>query len=167
MAMTLPEFPPVNLLPLSSAEPGHTNVAELPWVAQGEGIEVKLVHVNHSNGTWVTLHRFQPGVQVPAHRHAGIVIAYTLSGRWGYREHDFVATAGSVVHEPAGSFHTLYIPEDNDGPTEVLFVMSGGLALANEDGSLWGVADAQTELAAYEYMAQLQGTPIPEGAILK
>lgn len=163
--MELPEFPPITMLPASPAIPGCTDMAELPYVDQGQGVEFKVMQVDHAGGTWVTIHRFQPGVQVPSHRHSGNVIAYTLKGKWHYLEHDFTATAGSVVWEPAGSFHTLHVPDDA-GVTEVLFVMSGGLALVDDDGRLWGVADAQTELASYRFLAGQQGKTIPDGAIL-
>ena len=50
---------------------------------------------------------------------------YTVSGRWHYLEYDFYSTAGSYIHEPAGSVHTLDVPSDNTELTEILFIIEG------------------------------------------
>ncbi|MDQ0321504.1 quercetin dioxygenase-like cupin family protein [Pararhizobium capsulatum DSM 1112] len=36
------------------------------------------------------------------HYHPREVFAYTISGVWGYLEHDWTATAGDFVHETPG-----------------------------------------------------------------
>ena len=164
----LPDNMPGGLeLPQSPLPPGHVNSDDLPWVEQGPGVETKVVRVSDDFGTWVVLNRFQPGVVLPTHRHSGGVTAYTISGTWGYQEHDFVATVGSVVREPACSAHTLAVPSDAKEPAVVFFVIEGSLTHIGPDGSIWGISDAQTELARYlEGLAAL-GASVPEGAILK
>ncbi len=42
---------------------------------------------------------------VNRHRHEGQVFAYTISGRWGFLEHDWVATAGDWIYEAPGVAH--------------------------------------------------------------
>ncbi len=164
----LPDTMPGGLdLPESPQPPGHMNSEDLPWVEQGPGVEMKVLRISDDFGTWVVLNRFQPGVVLPTHRHSGGVTAYTLSGAWGYQEHDFVATTGSVVREPACSAHTLAVSPDAKEPAVVFFVIEGSLTHIGPDGSIWGISDAQTELARYREGAALQGSPIPDGAILK
>ena len=153
-------------LPASPQRPGHVNSDELPWVEQGPGIEMKVLRVSDDFGTWVVMNRFQPGVTLPTHRHSGGVTAYTVSGRWRYLEHDFVAGSGSVVREPACSAHTLTVDADWTEPAVVFFVIEGSLAHIGPDGMLWGISDAQTERARYLELAAEQGSPVPEGAIL-
>lgn len=164
--MKLPKFPSMRELPLSPTMPVFSNAEALPFVKQGDGIEFKLLQINHLAGTWVSMSRIQPGTLVPTHRHSGQVIAYTLKGEWQYLEHDFIATPGSLVCEPAGSFHTLVVPQHAREAAEVLFFMSGGLTLVDDAGEFWGLADAETELASYVGLANSQDLHIPEGAIL-
>ena len=40
---------------------------------------------------------------VNRHYHPQQVFAYTISGKWGYLEHDWVATAGDWVYEAPAS----------------------------------------------------------------
>ena len=162
----LPEAPNPLELPQTPIEAGHLNSNDLPWVEQGPGIEMKVVRVSDDYGTWVVMNRFQPGVVLPTHRHSGGVTAYTVSGRWGYLEHDFVATAGSVVREPACSAHTLAVPEDAGEPVVVFFVIEGSLTHIGPDGSLWGISDAQTEKQRYLELTAAQGTPVQASDLL-
>ena len=43
---------------------------------------------------------------VNRHYHPQQVFAYTISGKWGYLEHDWVATAGDWIYEAPGEAHT-------------------------------------------------------------
>ena len=65
----------------------------------------------------------------PTHHHFGEVHAYTISGRWGYREYDWEASAGTYVYEEPRSVHTLFVPEDGDEPAVVFFTISAGMML--------------------------------------
>ena len=162
----LPEAPNPLSLPQTPIEAGHLNSEELPWVEQGEGIEMKVLRVSDDFGTWVVLNRFQPGVTLPTHRHSGGVTAYTISGKWHYLEHEFIATTGSVVREPACSAHTLTVPADAAEPAVVFFVIEGSLTHIGPDGSIWGISDAQTERQRYFELAAAQGTPLASDALL-
>ena len=47
----------------------------------------------------------KPGL-VNRHYHPHQVFAYTISGKWGYLEHEWIATAGNFVYEtPGGGPH--------------------------------------------------------------
>jgi 2,4'-dihydroxyacetophenone dioxygenase len=46
------------------------------------------------------------GAAVLRHYHPRQIFAYTISGTWGYLEHDWVAT-GDWVYEAPGEAHTL------------------------------------------------------------
>ena len=48
---------------------------------------------------------------VNRHYHPHQVFAYTISGKWGYLEHDWIATAGDFVYEAPGEAHTLVAHE--------------------------------------------------------
>ena len=160
--------PPVRITelpetPLSSA---HLNHHALPWVSQGGGVEMKILRVSDDTGQWVSMNRFQPGTELPPHRHSGGVFAFTLSGRWGYRESTFLSSPGSLVREPANTSHTLYVPADATEPAEVIFFIEGSLVHYLPDGSVWGVSDAHSQLADYLALAKAQGHAITRADIL-
>ena len=80
--------------------------------------------------------RFQPGYLVPTHKHTGEVFAFTISGSWKYVEYPEVNTAGSYLFEPAGSVHTLTVPETNEGLTDVWFAIRGANLNLDENGNV-------------------------------
>ncbi len=139
----------------------HLSDAEAPWVDTGQGIDMKLLRVDVENGIWVIRNRFQPGVELPVHQHTGTVEGYTFSGRWRYLEYDFVSTAGSYIHEPAGSVHTLQVPADNTEPTDVLFIISGALLYLGAEGQVEMVVDAGSILEAYVALCKAAGLGMP------
>ena len=100
---------------------------DAPWADTGMGVLLKVVRFDSQRGTWVILNRFKPGVQLQTHRHTGSVDAFTSAGRWHYLEYDFYVTPGSYLFEPANSVHTLHVPEDNTGDTDVCFIIEGAL----------------------------------------
>jgi quercetin dioxygenase-like cupin family protein len=139
----------------------HASDDDLPWVDATGGVWLKVLRVDVAAGIWVVRNRFEPGVRLPRHRHTGPVDGFTLSGRWHYLEYDWYSTAGSYIREPAGSVHTLHVPEDNDGLTDVLFVMEGvNLNLADDD-TVESVFDGPGSLAAYLALAEAQGLGVP------
>ena len=144
----------------------HAGEDDLPWVDGTGGIWLKVLRVDVGNGVWVVRNRFEPGARLQRHRHSGAVDGYTVSGRWHYLEYDFYSLAGSYIHEPAGSVHTLDVPADNEGVTEVLFVIQGVLLNLADDDSVESVSDGPDTLAAYEALAVAQGFDRPTGVIV-
>ncbi|HMC41980.1 MAG TPA: 2,4'-dihydroxyacetophenone dioxygenase family protein [Acidimicrobiales bacterium] len=143
----------------------HAGDEDLPWVDAGGGIGLKVLRVSVATGVWVVRNRFQPGVELPTHKHTGQVEGFTISGRWHYREYDFYSTAGSFIHEPAGSVHTLHVPEDNSEPTDVLFVIEGALVNYDAAGQVQSVVDGELTLAGYEALCEVQGVAKPVGIV--
>ncbi|MEJ2376701.1 MAG: 2,4'-dihydroxyacetophenone dioxygenase family protein [Pseudolabrys sp.] len=74
------------------------------------------------------------------HYHPRQVFAYTISGKWGYLEHDWTATAGDFVYETPGEGHTLVAFEHKD-PMKVFFIVSGPLIWLDDEGESAGYFD--------------------------
>ena len=144
---------------------GHAGDDDLPWVDAGAGIELKVLRIDLEAGLWCVRNRFAPGVQLPKHRHTGGVHGFTLSGAWKYLEYDFVNTAGSFLREPAGSVHTLTVPETNTEVTDVLFLIEGANLDLGLDGEVVSVIDASVVLEGYYLLCEAQGLPRPNGIL--
>jgi hypothetical protein len=144
----------------------HAGEDDLPWVDATGGIWLKVLRVDAASGVWVVRNRFGPGARLQTHRHTGPVDGFTITGRWHYLEYDFYSTPGSYIREPAGSVHTLDVPADNDGVTDVLFVIEGALLNLAADGSVESVNDGPGTLAAYEALAEAQGFGRPTGVLV-
>jgi 2,4'-dihydroxyacetophenone dioxygenase len=127
------------------------------------GIDSQLLAADVEGGVFVVRLVGQPGASVPTHLHTGVVHAFTVCGKWQYREYpDSPAnTAGSYLFEPAGSTHTLQIAQDAGGPTEIFFVIYGALVNFDEDGAITGVLDARSALTAFSYLPDAQGPTAP------
>jgi 2,4'-dihydroxyacetophenone dioxygenase len=120
-----------------------------PWATFFPGIEVKLLRASEATASYTLLARFAPGTILPKHRHFGEVQAFTLRGRWHYREYDWVANAGSLVFEPPGSTHTLHVPEDATEPAVILFMVTGGMALLTDEDEVFMLEDVPTMRERY------------------
>lgn len=77
---------------------------------------------------------------VNRHYHPQQVFAYTISGKWGYLEHDWVATAGDFVYEAPGESHTL-VAYESEEPMRVTFNVTGPLMWLDEEGKVTGTFD--------------------------
>ncbi len=71
---------------------------------------------------------------------------YTISGKWGYLEHDWTATAGDFIYETPGEGHTLVAYEHKD-PMKVFFVVKGPLIWLDEQGEPNGFFDVHNYIA--------------------
>lgn len=139
----------------------HRGEDELPFVTIDEGIELQLLQVDIPNGLWVIRNRFQPGAMVQKHKHTGQVFAFTQAGSWKYAEYPEVNRAGSYLFEPAGSEHTLIVPETNTEVTDVWFAIYGANLNLAEDGSVDLVIDAQLVLDFYRQLCAAAGVDDP------
>ena len=139
----------------------HRGDEELPWVDAGSGIGLKVMMVRDDDGLWIIRNRFEPGVVIQTHRHTGPVYAHTLSGAWKYVEYPEVNRAGSFLYEPAGSVHTLTVPDDNTETTDVWFQIHGVNLNLDADGNVESITDGAGVLAAYYALCEAQGLPRP------
>lgn len=130
---------------------------DLPFVEMGPGISYQLLEVDFEKGVWVTRMRFQPGVSIPPHKHTGEVLAFTVSGAWKYREYPDIYQTGSYVHEPEGASHTLEIPAENQGVTDILFINFGENINFDPDGKVDYIMDAKGILEKYLIQCQVEG----------
>jgi 2,4'-dihydroxyacetophenone dioxygenase len=144
----------------------HVGADDLPWAEAGPRIKLKVLQVRQQEGLWVIRNQFAPGTEVQTHRHTGQVFGITLAGAWGYKESDFLNTAGSYLYEPAHSVHTLYTPEDATEVADVIFVMYGANLNLDADGNVESVTDGPGVLAAYHALLGAQGIAAPEGILL-
>ena len=143
----------------------HIGKDDLPWAEAGENIALKVLQVSQRAGFWVVQNKFGPGVEVQTHRHTGNVFGMTWSGAWGYKESDFLNTAGSYLYEPANSVHSLYTPKDGEG-TDVTFVIYGANLNLDDDGNVESVTDGPGILKAYYAILEAQGVPRPNNILL-
>ena len=136
----------------------HVAADDLPFVDIGDDNQLKVLQVRAREGLWIVENVFQPGFEVPTHRHTGPVWGYTKSGAWKYKEYDYVNRAGSFLYEPAGSVHTLTCIEPD---TQVWFHMYGANLNLDADGNIESVTDGAGTLAAYYLLCEAQGLPRP------
>ena len=120
----------------------HRGESDLPFVDLGDGSEMQVLQCDVEAGLWVIRSRFQPGYLVPTHKHTGEVYAFTIAGSWRYVEYPEVNTAGSYLFEPAGSIHTLTVPDDVEEQTDVWFAIRGANLNLDDDGNVTSVIDA-------------------------
>lgn len=139
----------------------HRGENDLPWVDLGDGSEMQLLQVDVEAGLWVIRARFTPGYLVQTHKHTGEVFAFTISGSWKYVEYPEVNTAGSYLFEPAGSVHTLTVPETNEGVTDVWFAIRGANLNLDDDGNVTTVIDSGGIRDFYLAMCEGMGLPRP------
>ena len=141
---------------------------DIPWVPMGtleSGVEMKLLRVGKEDDVCTFMNRFQPGFQAPKHLHLGEVHAYTLEGRWHYLEYDWTSDAGDYVYEPPDTVHTLHVPEDNEGPTIVVFTVAKGMDLYDDQDNVFMTQDNQGLEALYRLGLDILGLEWPEAVL--
>lgn len=89
---------------------------------------------NYVNVLWVT-----KGGMLGRHRHRGPVSACVMEGSWRYLEYDWVARAGSYVHESPGVIHTL-VSDDPNG-MKTMFWLNGSIEFYDEQDALLETLD--------------------------
>ena len=122
----------------------HRGEGELPFFPLGDGSSIALVHVDLASNLWVARQRFEPGTQLLRHRHTGPVHVFTTAGAWKYLEYDDVNRTGSYLFEPANSTHTFKTLDENTGPTEIWFMITGSNLNLDEDGNVISIYDAES-----------------------
>lgn len=135
---------------------------DLPFVTMAEGITFQVLDVNFEKDIWVTRMRFQPGVSIATHKHTGEVLAFTVAGAWKYREYPDIYQTGSYVHEPVGATHTLEIPAENQGVTDIIFINFGKNINFDPDGKVDYIMDAKGILDLYFKACKAEGLAEPK-----
>ena len=131
------------------------NADDTPWVQFGlsDDVMLKFFNINPVKGEWIALSKTKAGVTLPKHYHTGKVIAYTISGRWKYEEHDFIAGPGSLVYEVAASTHRPIIMEE----VIALNIAEGESIFYNEDDTVAGVMNWKMAMDSYLEACEAQG----------
>ena len=135
----------------------HRGEHELPFVDLGGGNKLQLLQVDLATGIWIVRNKFEPGCVVQTHKHTGHVNAFTQTGTWYYAETpDQVNSMGSYLYEPAGSVHTLTVPDSNTEITDVWFTIYGANLNLDANGNVEFVVDAHGILPFYRMMCEAQ-----------
>ena len=82
---------------MSIPEAVHFGENDLPFIAIGDGSQLKVLQLKRGEGLWIIENIFQAGYEVDKHKHTGPVWGYTSSGAWKYKEYDYVNRAGSFL----------------------------------------------------------------------
>src|SRR3546814_7361769 len=85
---------------------GCIDVEALPWVPflpYSPDVLLKYIKLDPVRGEMIVMLKSLGDMQMPRHHHSGTVIVYTITGKWKYVEHDWIAGPGSVVFETAAS----------------------------------------------------------------
>jgi 2,4'-dihydroxyacetophenone dioxygenase len=145
----------------------HRGEGELPFVEIQPGALLQLLQVDLANGVWVVRNRFEPGTTLQTHKHTGHVYAFTQVGSWHYLESpEAVNVPGSYLYEPAGSVHTLHVPDSDDGVTDVWFTIYGANLNLDRDGGVELVIDAHSILRFYRMLCEAQGVADPPVVVI-
>jgi 2,4'-dihydroxyacetophenone dioxygenase len=145
----------------------HRGEDELPFVELGDGNHLQLLQVDLANGVWIVRNRFEPGTTLQIHKHTGHVYAFTLSGSWHYLESpEAVNRAGSYLYEPAGSIHTLHVPDTNEELTDVWFAIHGANLNLDAEGKVEMVIDAAFILELYRAVCEGAGVSDPPVVVI-
>src|SRR5256885_14824624 len=139
-----------NLKPISKVfRPGaapelHLNDAPTDddrfYVPLSETVGSRPLLIVPSQNRWCDVLMAKSAGLVNRHYHPHAVYAYTISGKWGYLEHDWTATAGDFVYEAPGEAHTL-VAHHSPEPMKVHFNVTGPLIWLDERGEPTGTFD--------------------------
>lgn len=110
------------------------------YVPFSETVSSRPLWISPSQNKWADILMAKSAGLVNRHYHPHEVFAYTISGKWGYLEHDWTATAGDFIYETPGEGHTL-VAYEHEEPMRCFFVVKGPLIWLDEDGEPDGYFD--------------------------
>lgn len=110
------------------------------YVPFSETVSSRPLWISPSQNKWADILMAKSAGLVNRHYHPHEVFAYTISGKWGYLEHDWTATAGDFIYETPGEGHTL-VAYEHEEPMRTFFVVKGPLIWLDEDGNADGYFD--------------------------
>jgi 2,4'-dihydroxyacetophenone dioxygenase len=116
------------------------------YVPFTETVSSRPLWISPSQNRWCDILLAKSAGLVNRHYHPHEVFAYTISGKWGYLEHDWVATAGDFIYETPGEGHTL-VAYEHEEPMKVFFTVKGPLIWLDEEGKSAGHFDVHDYIA--------------------
>ena len=116
------------------------------YVPLTETVFTRPLWISPSQNRWADVLMAKGEGLVNRHYHPNQVFGYTISGKWRYLEHDWIATAGDFVYEAPGEAHTL-VSFANDEPMRVHFNVEGPLIWLDEEGQPEGFFDVHDYIA--------------------
>ncbi len=139
---------------------GVINDEDLPWTPFtpfSDEVMIKLIKADPVRGETVTFLKAPVNMTLPKHHHGGTVIVYTIKGAWRYKEHDWVATPGSVVYETAGTSHTPTGVEGYGDEILTFNITLGDLLYFGEDGGIAAIENWRSAVERYLVYCQQHG----------
>ena len=116
------------------------------YVPFTETVSSRPLWISPSQNKWCDVLMAKKAGLVNRHYHPHQVFAYTISGKWGYLEHDWTATAGDFVYETPGEGHTL-VAYEHEEPMKAIFVVEGPLIWLDDKGEADGYFDVHMYIA--------------------
>lgn len=138
----------------------YMNPEELPWIPWVEGVELKILKVNPINGQFFTLTKGSKGAVLPPHFHHGTVIVYTIQGAWHYDGEEWIAKAGDVIFEPAGSLHQPLMLSEED--VIILSILDGLLDFQDTEGNTLFKLNWLSALDMYKEHCDMHGLELKD-----
>ena len=126
------------------------DVEALPWMPfapYSDEIMIKVIKVDPIRGEWTSLLKTPPYTELPMHHHSGTVMVWTVTGSWRYKEHDWVASAGSFVFETAASRHTPITVGDEEVIT--LNIVQGDWNVLSPEGAVLAIENWKSMVNRY------------------
>jgi 2,4'-dihydroxyacetophenone dioxygenase len=117
------------------------------YVPLTETVSTRPLWISIQQNRWCDILVAERAGLVNRHYHPHQVFAYTISGKWGYLEYDWVAGPGDFVYETPGGSHTL-VAYESDEPMRVHFNVTGPLLWLDENGESAGLFDVFDYIAA-------------------
>lgn len=119
---------------------GAAEADERYFVPFSETVSSRPLWISPTQNKWCDILMATAAGLVNRHYHPHEVFAYTISGKWEYLEHDWVATAGDFIYESPGEGHTL-VAHDIGEPMRAMFIVTGPLIWLDENGDANGTFD--------------------------
>ena len=116
------------------------------YVPFTETVASRPLWISPQKNMWCDVLQATSAGLVNRHYHPHEVFAYTISGKWGYLEHDWIATKGDFVYETPGEGHTL-VAFEHEEPMRVFFIVKGPLIWLDEQGNSNGHFDVHDYIA--------------------
>lgn len=119
---------------------------ERHYVPFTETVSSRPLWISPSQNKWCDILMAKRAGLVNRHYHPHEVFAYPISGKWGYLEHDWTATAEDFVYETPGERHTLVAYEHQDS-LKVIYIVTVPLIWLDDKGAEAGYFDGHSYLA--------------------